>query len=146
MFAEPAAAADAPQVVWPESGRPIASLIADMKSTRERSRQSIDKLGSVDPRPLMFKHFRLGDLDLSQWWQLKAQATVSTSVRSATSRRRPGFPSVRCTDPNPAARSRWRDGACGKDLLAELRSFPESVLVIRGDELITADQTVATTT
>jgi sulfur carrier protein len=29
-----------------------------------------------------------------------------------------------------------------KDVLAELRILPESVLVIRGDELITADQLV----
>jgi len=29
-----------------------------------------------------------------------------------------------------------------KDVLAELKIIPESVLVIRGDELITADQTV----
>jgi hypothetical protein len=73
LSAAPAAGAEAPAVVWPEHGRPIASLIADMKATRERSRQSIEKLGTIDPRALVFKHFRLGDLDLSQWWQLQAQ-------------------------------------------------------------------------
>ena len=72
LVADSAAAAEAPQVVWPERGKPIATLVTDMKATRERSRQSIEKLATVDPRPLVFKHFRLGDLDLSQWWQLQA--------------------------------------------------------------------------
>jgi hypothetical protein len=58
LFAELAASAEAPQVVWPERGRPIGPLIADMKSARERSRQSVDKLGTIDPRPLVFKHSR----------------------------------------------------------------------------------------
>ncbi len=73
LSAAPAANAEAPQVVWPERGRPIGALVEEMKAARARSRQSIEKLGSVDPRPLVFKHFRLGDLDLSQWWQLQAQ-------------------------------------------------------------------------
>ena len=73
LAVEPAAAAEAPPVVWPEHGRPVAALITDMKATRDRSRQSIDKLATVDPRPLVFKHFRLGDLDLAQWWRLQAQ-------------------------------------------------------------------------
>lgn len=64
---------EAPRVVWPEHGKPIGELIAALKATRERSRQSIDKLASVDPRKLVFKHFRLGDLDLGQWWCLQAQ-------------------------------------------------------------------------
>lgn len=72
LVADDAAGAEAPPVVWPERGKPIATLVGDMKATRARSRQSIDKLGTVDPRPLVFKHFRLGELDLSQWWQLQA--------------------------------------------------------------------------
>jgi len=70
--APPPGAADAPEVVWPERGRPIGELLSTMRATRERSRQSIEKLGSIDPRPLRFKHFRFGELDLSQWWQLQA--------------------------------------------------------------------------
>jgi hypothetical protein len=62
----------APQVVWPEHGKPVAELISTMKATRERSRQSIDKLAACDPRRLVFKHFRYGDLNLAQWWQLQA--------------------------------------------------------------------------
>ena len=65
-------AANAPEVVWPEAGRPIAELLATMRATRARSRQSIEKLASLDPRPLKFKHFRFGELDLAQWWQLQA--------------------------------------------------------------------------
>ena len=29
-------------------------------------------LAACDPRALRFKHFRLGDLDLAQWWRLTA--------------------------------------------------------------------------
>jgi hypothetical protein len=68
----PPGRSDAPAVVWPEHGKPIAELIATMRATRERSRQSIERLATVDPRPLTFKHVRFGDLDLSQWWQLQA--------------------------------------------------------------------------
>jgi len=69
----PAAGAEAPPVVWPTAGKPIGELIAAMKATRARSRSSIEKLATVDPRALVFKHFRLGDLDLSQWWTLQAR-------------------------------------------------------------------------
>jgi DinB superfamily len=92
LSVDPASAAEAPQVVWPERGRPIAGLIADMKSTRERSRQSIDKLGSVDPRPLIFKHFSLGDLDLAQWWRLHAQHEGIHLRQIRDVKAAPGFP------------------------------------------------------
>jgi DinB superfamily len=71
--APPPGAADAPEVVWPEPGKAIGELLSTMRGTRERSRQSIEKLASLDPRPLKFKHFRFGELDLAQWWQLQAQ-------------------------------------------------------------------------
>jgi hypothetical protein len=63
----------APPVVWPEHGRPIAELVTDMKTARERSRESVAKLATCDPRALRFKHFRLGDLDLPQWWRLQVE-------------------------------------------------------------------------
>jgi hypothetical protein len=44
-----------------------------MKATRERSRSSIEKIATLDPRRLVFKHFRFGDLTLDQWWQLQAR-------------------------------------------------------------------------
>lgn len=88
----PLGSAQAPQVVWPEHGKPIGELIATMKATRERSRQSIEKLATLDPRRLVFKHFRLGDLDLAQWWQLQADhdGLHLRQVREIT--RAPGFP------------------------------------------------------
>ena len=63
--------AEAPQWVWPKRGKPFAELVADMKAARERSRQSIERVGAVDPRPLTFPHPRLGILDLAQWWMLQ---------------------------------------------------------------------------
>ena len=71
--AQPPGPAEAPPVVWPSHGKSIGDLITTMKATRERSRQSIERLGTVDPRPLTFKHFRLGELDLAQWWILQAE-------------------------------------------------------------------------
>jgi hypothetical protein len=68
---DPPGPAEAPPVVWPSHGKAIVELIATMKATRERSRQSIEKLGTVDPRRLTFKHGRFGDLDLGQWWTLQ---------------------------------------------------------------------------
>src|SRR5204862_258149 len=59
------AAADAPESVWPTAGKPFGDLLATLRSTRERSHQSFDRLAGSDPRLLRFKHFRLGDLDLA---------------------------------------------------------------------------------
>jgi hypothetical protein len=33
----------------------------------------VERLGQCDPRRLRFKHFRLGDMDLAQWWRLQAE-------------------------------------------------------------------------
>ena len=90
--APPAGAADAPEVVWPEHGKSIAELLATMRATRERSRQSIDKLASLDPRPLKFKHFRFGELDLAQWWQLQAHHDGIHLAQIREIKGAPGFP------------------------------------------------------
>jgi len=90
--APPAGAADAPEVVWPAPGRPIAELRSTMRATRERSRQSIEKLATVDPRPLTFKHFRFGELDLAQWWQLQAHHDGIHLAQIRDIKRAPGFP------------------------------------------------------
>ena len=90
--AMPPGATDAPEVVWPERGKPIAELLSTMRSTRERSRQSIEKLASLDPRPLKFKHFRFGELDLSQWWQLQAHHDGIHLVQIREIKGAPGFP------------------------------------------------------
>lgn len=90
--APPAGAADAPEVVWPERGKSIAELLATMRATRERSRQSIEKLASLDPRPLKFKHFRFGELDLAQWWQLQAHHDGIHLAQIREIKGAPGFP------------------------------------------------------
>jgi DinB superfamily len=88
----PSGPAEAPAVVWPEHGKPIEELLATMRSTRERSRQSIEKLGTIDPRSLVFKHFRLGDLDLAQWWTLQAHHDGIHLDQIRDVKRAPGFP------------------------------------------------------
>jgi DinB superfamily len=92
--AVPLGPAEAPPVVWPEHGKPIGELLATMRATRERSRQSIEKLAAIDPRPLTFKHFRLGELDLSQWWQLQAQHDGIHLAQIRDVKHSPGFPSA----------------------------------------------------
>jgi hypothetical protein len=82
----------APPVVWPEHGRPIAELVNDMKAARERSRESVAKLATCDPRALRFKHFRLGDLDLAQWWRLQAEHDGVHLAQIRDVKRAAGFP------------------------------------------------------
>jgi hypothetical protein len=62
----------APELVRPEAGRPLASLLADLETVRARSRESIQKIAACDPRRLTFKHFAFGELNLAQWWMLQA--------------------------------------------------------------------------
>jgi len=83
---------EAPPVVWPEHGKPIGELITTMKATRERSRSSVEKLATLDPERLVFKHFRLGDLDLAQWWLLQAQHDRIHLGQLRDIKRHPGFP------------------------------------------------------
>lgn len=88
----PPGPAEAPPVVWPSHGKPIGDLIATMKATRERSRQSVERLGTIDPRPLTFKHFRLGELDLAQWWTLQAEHDGIHLAQIRDVKGAPGFP------------------------------------------------------
>lgn len=84
--------AEAPQAVWPERGKTLTELVADMKAARERSRQTIERLGAVDPRPLVFPHPRLGLLDLSQWWMLQARHEGLHLEQLRGVKAAPGFP------------------------------------------------------
>jgi hypothetical protein len=86
--------AEAPQGVWPERGKPFAVLVTDMKAARERSRQTIERLGAVDPRPLTFAHPRLGSLDLAQWWMLQAWHDGIHLEQLRGVKAAPGFPSA----------------------------------------------------
>jgi len=83
---------EAPPVVWPGQGKPIGELIAALKATRERSRQSVEKLATVDPRRLTFNHFRFGDLDLAQWWKLQASHEGMHLAQLREVKAAPGFP------------------------------------------------------
>lgn len=86
--------AEAPPAVWPERGRPFSELIAEMKATRERSRQSIERVGATDPRPLTFPHPRLGALDLAQWWTLQAWHDGIHLEQLRGVKAAPGFPAA----------------------------------------------------
>lgn len=88
----PPGPAEAPPVVRPEKGHPIGQLLDDIKAARERSRQSIGKLGSWDPRPLTWKHFRLGELNLAQWWMLQARHDRDHLQQLRAVKAAPGFP------------------------------------------------------
>jgi DinB family protein len=85
-------AAEAPPMVWPEYGKPIAELLSGLGATRDRSRASVEKLATVDPRRLVFKHFRFGDLDLSQWWTLQARHDRIHLAQIRDVKAAPGFP------------------------------------------------------
>ena len=65
-----------------------------MKAARERSRQTIERLGAVDPRPLTFTHPRLGSLDLAQWWMLQAWHDGIHLEQLRGVKATPGFPSA----------------------------------------------------
>jgi hypothetical protein len=84
--------AEAPPVVWPDHGKPVGDLIEAIIATRERSRQSIDKLAACDPRALTFTHGRLGELDLAQWWLLTAEHDRDHLGQIRSIKAAPGFP------------------------------------------------------
>lgn len=88
----PAGPMEAPPVVWPNHGKPIDELVDAMKATRERSRQSVEKLATCDPRKLVFRHFRLGDLHLGQWWRLQARHDAVHLAQIRQIKAAPGFP------------------------------------------------------
>jgi len=90
----PSGPGEAPQAVWPEHGRPIAGLLADMRAARARSRQSVERLATCDPRTLRFRHFRLGDLDLAQWWTLQADHDRTHLAQMRDVKARAGFPAA----------------------------------------------------
>ena len=89
---DPPGPADAPEAVRPSPGKVIGELIATMKATRERSRQSIERLATLDPQRLTFKHFRLGELDLAQWWMLQANHDGIHLAQIRDVKHAPGFP------------------------------------------------------
>ena len=90
----PAGPAEAPPVVRPESGHAIADLRRDMRAARERSQQSIERVAAIDPRPLTWRHFALGELDLAQWWMLQARHDRDHLGQLRRVKAAPGFPAA----------------------------------------------------
>jgi len=83
---------EAPPVVRPEQGHPIDRLLADLKAARVRTRQSLERLAALDPRPLTWRHFALGELDLGQWWTLQARHDGDHLEQLRRIKASPGFP------------------------------------------------------
>ena len=84
--------AEAPPVVRPEYGHPIDRLLAEITAARERSRQSLERVAAVDPSPLVWRHFALGELNLAQWWMLQARHDADHLAQLRRVKAEPGFP------------------------------------------------------
>ena len=91
--APPPGPAKAPEVVYPERGQQLERLLADLRTTRERSRQAVERVATVDPRVFTWRHLTLGELDLAQWWLLhvRHEADHLQQVRAVKAAK--GFPS-----------------------------------------------------
>jgi hypothetical protein len=83
---------EAPPVVRPEKGAPIGQLLHEMRAARERSRQSLERLATVDPRAFTWRHFTLGEMDLGQWWMLQAHHDRDHLQQLRRIKKTPGFP------------------------------------------------------
>jgi hypothetical protein len=83
---------EAPPVVRPDKGHPITDLLRDMRAARERSRQSLERLATVDPRGLTWRHFTLGEMDLGQWWMLQAHHDRDHLEQLRRIKKTAGFP------------------------------------------------------
>ena len=88
----PPGPAEAPPVVRPESGHQADELVSTFKATRDRSRQSVERLATGDPRTLTWSHARLGKLDLAQWWRLQAHHDADHLRQLRAVKTAPGFP------------------------------------------------------
>jgi hypothetical protein len=88
----PPGPAKAPEVVYPERGHALERLLGDLKAVRERSRQSIERLATVDPRGLKWRHFTLGEMDLAQWWLLHVRHEADHLEQLRAVKAAKGFP------------------------------------------------------
>jgi hypothetical protein len=86
--------AEAPPMVRPEHGHRVDELLGTFRQARERSRQSIERLATVDPRELSWPHPIFGDLDLAQWWMLQAYHDADHLKQLRAVKAAPGFPRV----------------------------------------------------
>ncbi len=88
----PPGPAEAPPVVRPEHGHRAEELLGTCKETRERTRQSIERLATVDPRPLAWPHPIFGTLNLAQWWMLQAHHDADHLKQLRAVKAASGFP------------------------------------------------------
>jgi hypothetical protein len=88
----PPGPAKAPEVVYPERGHPLERLIADLRAIRERSRLSVERMATVDPRGLRWRHVTLGEMDLAQWWLLHVRHETDHLQQLRGVKAAPGFP------------------------------------------------------
>jgi len=88
----PPGPAKAPEVVYPERGHPLPRLLVDLKTVRERSRQSVERMAAVDPRVLRWRHFTLGEMDLAQWWLLHVRHETDHLQQLRAVKAARGFP------------------------------------------------------
>jgi len=82
----------APPFLWPQHGRPVAELLKELHAMRERARQSIERLASVDPRPLRWTHVALGELNVAQAWATILANDRDHVLQIRTVKASPGFP------------------------------------------------------
>ena len=75
-----------------DAGTPYEQAVNAFRAARERSRQSIERLASGDPRALSWSHPRFGVLDLAQWWQLQARHDADHLRQLRGVKAAPGFP------------------------------------------------------
>ena len=88
----PPGPAEAPAGVRPEREHKVAELVDTFKATRERSRQSVERLATVDPRTLTWAHPSFGQLHLAQWWLLQARHDADHLQQLRRVKAAPGFP------------------------------------------------------
>ena len=83
---------EAPPHIWPQGPCPIGDLLAELRSTRERSRLSIDRLGSVDPQSLKWTHVAFGEVNLAHAWSIILVHDKMLLQQIRTIKASPGFP------------------------------------------------------
>jgi hypothetical protein len=88
----PPGPAEAPPAVRPEQSHRVDELASTFVAARERSRQSVERLATVDPRRLTWAHPRFGEMDLAQWWQLQARHDADHLQQLRAVKAMPGFP------------------------------------------------------
>lgn len=82
----------APPFLWPKHGRPASDVLDELRAMRERARQSIERLAAVDPRPLRWTHFALGELNVVQAWAVILANDGQHLQQIRTVKASPGFP------------------------------------------------------